>query len=155
MYLGRPTWDKGGGLQPPPFVVSFVLALNTGHILLLRRKTCALLRAKTSALLRRKTCAVLRARTCALFRLTLLSPGSDCRRGAKWVQNLVFRTRLSNKSQKNIERERSKVTKYCYLHQLRAILNSLPDPPDLHDLVSETAARTLPSTRAGGQDDGS
>ena len=44
------------------------LALNTGHILLLRRKTCALLRAKTSALLRRKTCAVLRARTCALFR---------------------------------------------------------------------------------------
>ena len=39
--------------------------------------------------------------------------------------------------------------------------NSLPDPadlpdlPDLNYLVSETAARTLPSTRAGGQDDGS
>ena len=47
---------------------SFVLAVNTGHILVLRRKTCALLRAKTSVLLRRKTCAVLRARTCALFR---------------------------------------------------------------------------------------
>ena len=59
---------KGGCLRPPPFVGSFVLAVNTGHILLLRRKTCALLRAKTSALLRRKTCAVLRARTCALFR---------------------------------------------------------------------------------------
>ena len=29
------------------------------------------------------------------------------------------------------------------------------DPADLHDVVSETAARTLPSTRAGGQDDGS
>ena len=58
--------------RPPlwrrPKAASFVLALNTGHILLLRRKTCALLRAKTSALLRRKTCAVLRARTCALFR---------------------------------------------------------------------------------------
>ena len=67
-----------------PKAASFVLAVNTGHILvwrrktcallraktsaLLRRKTCALLRAKTSALLRRKTCAVLRARTCALFR---------------------------------------------------------------------------------------
>ena len=59
---------KGGGLRPPPFAVSFVLALSTGHILLLRRKTCALLRAKTSALLRRKTCAALRARTCALYR---------------------------------------------------------------------------------------
>ena len=36
--------------------------------------------------------------------------------------------------------------------------DSLPDPadlPDLHYQVSETAARTLPSTRAGGQDDGS
>ena len=31
-----------------------------------------------------------------------------------------------------------------------------PDyPPDPADQVSETAARTLPSTRAGGQDDGS
>ena len=60
---------KGGGLRPPPpFVVSFVLAVNTGRILVLRRKTCALLRAKTSALLRRKTCAVLRAGKCALFR---------------------------------------------------------------------------------------
>ena len=45
-----------------------VLAVSTGHILVLRCKTCALLRAKTSALLRRKTCAVLRARTCALLR---------------------------------------------------------------------------------------
>ena len=42
----------------PPFVVSFVLAVSTGHILVLRCKTCALLRAETSALLRRKTCAV-------------------------------------------------------------------------------------------------
>ena len=54
-------------LKMKGFVVSFVLAVNTGHILVLRRKTCALLRAKTSALLRRKTCAVLRARTCALL----------------------------------------------------------------------------------------
>ena len=39
--------------------------------------------------------------------------------------------------------------------------NNLADPADLPDLpdpaeaVSSTAARTLPSTRAGGQDDGS
>ena len=53
---------KGGAaFGRPPFVVSFVLAVSTGHILVLRCKTCALLRAKTSALLRRKTCAVLRA----------------------------------------------------------------------------------------------
>ena len=55
---------KGGR----PKAIFFVLAVTTGHILVLRRKTCALLRGKTSALLRRKTCAVLRARTCALFR---------------------------------------------------------------------------------------
>ena len=37
---------KGGAAEGrPPFVVSFVLAVNTGHILVLRRKTCALLRA--------------------------------------------------------------------------------------------------------------
>ena len=59
---------KGNHKEGRPKAASFVLALNTGHILLLRRKTCALLRAKTSALLRRKTCAVLRARTCASFR---------------------------------------------------------------------------------------
>ena len=34
----------------PPFVVSFVLAVSTGYILVLRRKTCALLRAKADAL---------------------------------------------------------------------------------------------------------
>ena len=46
---------KGGAaFGRPTLVVSFVLAVNTGHILVLRRKTCALLRAKTSALLRRK-----------------------------------------------------------------------------------------------------
>ena len=58
---------KGGRPKaaPPlwrrPKAASFVLAVSTGHILVLRCKTCALLRAKTSALLRRKTCAVLRA----------------------------------------------------------------------------------------------
>ena len=41
-----------------PKAATFVLAVSTGHILVLRHKTCALLRAKTSALLRRKTCAV-------------------------------------------------------------------------------------------------
>ena len=52
-----------------PSAASFVLAVNTGHILVLRRKTCALLRAKASALLRRKTCAVLRARACTWSRI--------------------------------------------------------------------------------------
>ena len=62
---------KGGGIRlpaAPPFVVSVVLAVNTGHILVLRRKTCALSRGKTAALLRRETWAVLKARICALFR---------------------------------------------------------------------------------------
>ena len=45
---------KGGGSKaaPPlwrrPKAASFVLVVNTGHILVLRRKTCALLRAKAS-----------------------------------------------------------------------------------------------------------
>ena len=65
---------KGGAaFRRPPFVVSFVLAVSTGRILVLRRK-CALLRAKTSALLIRKTCGVLRARTCALFRANTKVP---------------------------------------------------------------------------------
>ena len=67
---------KGGGAaegRPPPLwrrpkAALFVLAVKTGHILVLRRKTCALMRARTSALLRRKACAVVRARTCTLFR---------------------------------------------------------------------------------------
>ena len=36
-----------------------------------------------------------------------------------------------------------------------ADLPDLPDPADLPEVVSATAARSLPSTRAGGQDDGS
>ena len=50
----------GAAFGSPPFVVCFVLVVNNGRILVVRRKTCALLGAKTSALLRRKTCAVLR-----------------------------------------------------------------------------------------------
>ena len=50
---------KGGGRRPkaaPPLwrwpkAASFVLAVNTGHILVLRPETCALLRAKTCAVL--------------------------------------------------------------------------------------------------------
>ena len=59
---------KGNHKGGRPSAASFVVALNTGHILELRRKTCALLRAKTSVLLRRRTCTALRARTRALFR---------------------------------------------------------------------------------------
>ena len=67
---------SGAAVGRPPFVVSFVLAVNTGHLLVLRRKTCALLRAKTSALLSRMTCAVLRAGTWgAILGITLVTLG--------------------------------------------------------------------------------
>ena len=77
---------------------SFVLAVNTGHISVLRRKTCALLRAQTSALLRRKTCAVLRARTCALFRASTKEtteggrqkPPPSAQRSARIYDSAVF-----------------------------------------------------------------
>ena len=49
-----------------------------------------------------------------------------------------------------------KVTKYRACHQLGAKTNSSADPadPDYPDYqVSSTAARNLPTTRAGGQDD--
>ena len=59
-----PSWRR-------PKSASFMWAGSTGHVLVLRRKTCALLRAKTSALLSGKTCAVLRAGTCALFRAAI------------------------------------------------------------------------------------
>ena len=38
-------------------------------------------------------------------------------------------------------------------HQKSRSRNSPPDPADLPETVSSTAPRTLPSTRAGGQDD--
>ncbi len=59
---------------------------------------------------------------------------------------------------KNIAPERYKVTKYCTKQQLRAIMNpevDAADPADPDYQVSEPVARALPSTRAGGQDDGS
>ena len=49
-FWSPPLWRR-------PKAASFVLAMSTGHILVLRRKTYALLRAKTSAL-SRKTSAV-------------------------------------------------------------------------------------------------
>ena len=53
------------------------------------------------------------------------------------------------------------LTLTAFLHQLGANMNSSadaadpPDPADSHNQVSLSAARTLPSTRAGGKDDGS
>ena len=50
---------KGGAaFGRPPFVVSFVVAVSTGHILVLRRKTCALLRAKTCLVETQNMCCV-------------------------------------------------------------------------------------------------
>ena len=92
------------------------------------------------------------------------------RRYIFYVQRVVrslgcyFRSRKHvyfGKSPVSCESEEVKVTKYRYLHQVRAKVNASADPPDPADpadppdQVSETAARTLPSTRAGGQDDGS
>ena len=52
-----------------------------------------------------------------------------------------------------------RLTLTAVLHQVGAKVNSWPDPadpadpPDPADQVSLSAARSLPSTRAGGQDD--
>ena len=59
------------------------------------------------------------------------------------------------KKSKNIAQERHKITKYRFLHRICSIWNSSPDLRNLPDQVSSAAARTLPSTRAGGQADGS
>ena len=90
--LRPPPQRWGRPLAAPPFVVSFVLAVSTGHILVLRCKTCALLRAKTSALLRRKTCAVLRARTYALLRANTkeTTKGGGRRPPPLWVLVFVY-----------------------------------------------------------------
>ena len=81
---GRP--KAASPLWRRPKAASFVLAVNTGHILVLRRNACALLRAKTSAFLSRKTRAVLRARTCALFRANTkeITEGGGLRRPPLW-----------------------------------------------------------------------
>ena len=52
-----------------------------------------------------------------------------------------------------------RLTLTAFLHQVGAKMYSVPDPADLADLAdpadqgSLSAARSLPSTRAGGQDD--
>ena len=74
------------------------------------------------------------------------------------LKSRCYRRRCPRKVKKHIAPERHRITKYRYLHQVRAIWNSSADTGDTGDpadQVSETAARTLPSTRAGGQDDGS
>ncbi len=48
-----------------------------------------------------------------------------------------------------------RVVKYWRLGIHFSDLPDPADPPDLHKMMSASAARTLPSTRAGGQDDGS
>ena len=84
--------QKGGRPKaaPPlwrrPKAASFVLAVNTGHIVVLRRKICALLSAKTSALLRRKTHAVLRGPAWAWVRL---GPGPGLGPGPAWARVLL------------------------------------------------------------------
>ena len=60
------------------------------------------------------------------------------------------------KSLKTSRRSVTRVTKYCKKLWICTIWNSSADPPESAepaDQVSSTAARTLPSTRAGGQDD--
>ena len=60
------------------------------------------------------------------------------------------------KLKKNIAPQRDNFLKYRAWQQNQAIWNSSPDPPDPAypaDQVSGAAARTLPSTRAVGQDD--
>ena len=61
---------------------------------------------------------------------------------------------------KTLHRSVTRVTFAVKAHRICTIWNSSADTPDPADPtdppdeVSESAARTLPSTRAGGQDDG-
>ena len=60
---------------------------------------------------------------------------------------------VMNKLKKNIAPERHDALKYRAWQHNQAKWNSPPDPADPGKAVSGAAARTLPSTRAGGQDD--
>ena len=71
----------------------------------------------------------------------------------KWSQKYMFRARLSFKSQKNITRER-RLAHFCrQAHEICTMWNSSDFPADPDYQVSGAAAWSLPSTRAGGQDD--
>ena len=108
--------------RPPlwrrPKAASFVLAVNTGHILVLRRKTCALLRAKTSALLRRKTCAVLAARAS-------LSPGAS-----------QFETVAKNSTFIFLELRAAPEPPQALPKLLQTLPEALPGPPSSKSSVS-------------------
>ncbi len=70
----------------------------------------------------------------------------------------VLDERGMNKSTKTLHRSEVRAIFAVKTHIKCAIWNSsadLPDLPDLPEVVSRSAARTPPSTRAGGQDDGS
>ena len=74
------------------------------------------------------------------------------------LKSRCFRRSCHEQVEKNIAPERHDALKRRAWQQNQAIWNSSADPadPDYHpDQVAGAAARTLPSTRAGGQDDGS
>ena len=60
---------------------------------------------------------------------------------------------VMNKSKQTLHRSEVRVTKYSKKQLKYSIWNSSADLPDPAEVVAASAARTLPSTRAGGQDD--
>ena len=77
------------------------------------------------------------------------------------LKTICFRWSCHEKNKKTLHRRVTRVTSAVKTAGKYTIWNSSPDPadppdPDYPDYqVSESAAGTLPSTRAGGQDDGS
>ena len=76
----------------------------------------------------------------------------------KKLSNVGVLDERSTKSKKTLRRNVTRAIFAVKTSGTCTIWNSSldpADPPDPADQVSESAARTLPSTRAGGQDDGS
>ena len=74
------------------------------------------------------------------------------------LKTRCFRWEGCDKFKNTLHRSVTRVTKYCKKQWICTIWNSSADPADpwVPDYqVSESAVGTLPSTRAGGQDDGS
>ena len=73
----------------------------------------------------------------------------------KTLKTRCFRLEGYAKIKKTVHQSVSRATSALKTHGKCTIWNSSADPADPPDQVSESVARTLPSTRAGGQDDGS
>ena len=71
------------------------------------------------------------------------------------LKSRCFRWSCHEKVKKTLYRFVTSLALTVKTHIKCSKMNSSPDPADPAEVVAATAARTLPSTRAGGQDDGS